>query len=499
MRTAEDGRGRYTRHQFPVAKVGKVIAATRAANLIDVAFLEGGYGYNIPVVCGWAGTVAGFAHLGAPTVDVDVPSRKTYPEANANVAKPPIQSDPSSLDGGNNDIYALLLPIEGGSPAGLVAIGFIYSPSSELLFDLGQNEEFSDFAIARHESDFQITEDRNATLSVQHPSGARITIGDEYAMQGGQAGGITPPVPGADNPANLPSGSFTNAFDAFFKAAAAGTGISWQLLKALAISESGLNPNAISPPGFDGSRSYGLMQINTNSFPGYSIEELLHNIPLNIALGLKDLLSKLNIYGNLKDALAHYKGWHGFADPSKGGKAAKEVNQVLALADALGSPESGGPIMAGPSSGVEPTSLSILDGPLDLSQLDYNKRYKLRRNTGRPAAVFIGDATKSFFQLDGKGAVLCKDNAGNTISMDGDKTITVENVNGTKVVLDGDDATVEAPGKITATAGGDLEATAGGDMKAIASGDLDATAGKSATLTAAITIMIRAPKVLLGA
>ena len=80
----------------------------------------------------------------------------------------------------------------------------------------------------------------------------------------------------------------------------------------LALSESGMNPSAMSPAGYNGSYSYGIMQINTAAHPGYFSWRLRSDTRLNIRLGTEDLCSKLMHYGNIYDAIAHYKGWYSY-------------------------------------------------------------------------------------------------------------------------------------------------------------------------------------------
>lgn len=84
------------------------------------------------------------------------------------------------------------------------------------------------------------------------------------------------------------------------------------ILKGLAMSESGLHSYARSQPGFDGSYSYGIMQINTSAHPYYPSMLLRADTGLNIRVGAADLCEKLQRYGNLNDAVAHYKGWYGY-------------------------------------------------------------------------------------------------------------------------------------------------------------------------------------------
>ena len=109
------------------------------------------------------------------------------------------------------------------------------------------------------------------------------------------------------------------------------------ILTALAQTESSFNPMAESQPARDGSRSWGIMQINQTAHPGYTPGQLATPTDagqnLNIALGTADLCGKLNTYGNLNDALAHYKGWNGYNASPIG---AAQVNQVTSIAQQLG-------------------------------------------------------------------------------------------------------------------------------------------------------------------
>jgi phage baseplate assembly protein gpV len=182
-----------------------------------------------------------------------------------------------------------------------------------------------------------------------------ICIMDAHDEDGAIVGAIYSPVdppPGQTSPSTLRltsdnagtvSGTpLTGTYDQMFTQAAATCpglataipGVSGKnVLKALATTESSLNPNAMSEPARDGSRSWGMMQINTTAHPGYSPSQLQSQVELNIRLGTADLCGKLSHYGNINDALAHYKGWNGY-NASPTGKA--QVDKVISTAQGLG-------------------------------------------------------------------------------------------------------------------------------------------------------------------
>jgi soluble lytic murein transglycosylase-like protein len=62
-------------------------------------------------------------------------------------------------------------------------------------------------------------------------------------------------------------------FDAIFDAAASLRGVDSNLLRALARVESGMRASAKSPPNANGTRDYGLMQINEKTAHGYGVED----------------------------------------------------------------------------------------------------------------------------------------------------------------------------------------------------------------------------------
>lgn len=166
---------------IPALRIGKVIAVNRSSHSVDVAWIDGGgVAAKVVVAAHCASSVFGRVELIAPTTDTDDPARKTYPTNSGKTLNAPAEQ--GQTDASNRDIYALCLPLAGGMQKGIVALGFLFPPIGEMLFDAGPNSEFSDLLVDRHPSDFQITTDRNGVHSVQHPSGARMSIGDISAL-----------------------------------------------------------------------------------------------------------------------------------------------------------------------------------------------------------------------------------------------------------------------------------------------------------------------------
>jgi len=77
------------------------------------------------------------------------------------------------------------------------------------------------------------------------------------------------------------------------------------LLFSVVFNESGFNPNAINI--YRDHKDYGLMQLNKNSFKGYSENELLR-IDVNLRLGCEYLVKLKNRYGSWGLAIIHYNG-----------------------------------------------------------------------------------------------------------------------------------------------------------------------------------------------
>lgn len=116
-------------------------------------------------------------------------------------------------------------------------------------------------------------------------------------------------------------GSWSAQFDDAFLSASQKNGVPFALLKAHAIRESGLNPNAIrQEPGNSNrppSASYGLMQIlwwqNSNRFAKYGYNDdqigdgsLLYDPNVNTDIAAQLIRDNLNQFGNLRDAINAY-------------------------------------------------------------------------------------------------------------------------------------------------------------------------------------------------
>lgn len=158
---------------FPAGvKQAKVIGVHREDHSVDIAFMDGSIARNVPVLSGWMGSAYGIAGLTAPSYDPEVLAKKTYP-ANQQATKPTANSAIT------RDQYAAVLQMEGHGfgTGGYVVLGFYAPQVSEMLFPRGESEEFSDMLLIRHPSDVQTTVDKAGKVSIQHPTGTRITIG----------------------------------------------------------------------------------------------------------------------------------------------------------------------------------------------------------------------------------------------------------------------------------------------------------------------------------
>jgi hypothetical protein len=170
----------------PRAKIAKVLSIRPESHAIEVILLDGTYVRDIPMLSGWLGSTHGFAHLTAPTYDRESPARKTYPDEVGLMIQPSTNAE--ALTG--RDQYAVLLELEGheNGVSGFVGVGFLPSQVSEMLFakerpnaTSDQIDEFADMLLFRHPSDLLGVIDRDATLSLQYPSGTRMTIGENLA------------------------------------------------------------------------------------------------------------------------------------------------------------------------------------------------------------------------------------------------------------------------------------------------------------------------------
>lgn len=164
-------------------KVGKVIAIHGGRQRVDVVMLDGGFLRDVPILQDWATSVSGEVNIPAPTTSKVTPAERTYGKENLAVRVPP-----AVLDGtlqGQRDMWIGLLQIEGPAEgsSGYLGLGFFRDTDGEMMFPSDVLiEQLTDMKLARHESDFQITQDKYGTTSLQHPAGARIAIGDKHAL-----------------------------------------------------------------------------------------------------------------------------------------------------------------------------------------------------------------------------------------------------------------------------------------------------------------------------
>jgi len=158
--------------RFAYPKVGRVVAVRQSSCSVDVVLLDGGYLRDVPVLQPWANTTSGMMHLTAPTMDEEVWARKTYPNAG-----PRHRQSPHNDGKKGRDIYVLLLQAEGSSHSrrGIYAVGFGVPQVSEMLFP--NVAELQDLFLHRHPSDLVTSIDWTGKWSLQHPQGARVTIG----------------------------------------------------------------------------------------------------------------------------------------------------------------------------------------------------------------------------------------------------------------------------------------------------------------------------------
>lgn len=161
--------------RFPFVKIAKVISVHNEGHAVDVIFEDtGAVAKNVPVLTWSASTVSGVVHLTAPTVDKTAWARKTYPEAQGELLRPPSYDDE---DDPGRDSYVVVMQVEGSQHGitGLVAVGYLRPQVDELL--MPNLPEFADLFLFRHPSDFEQIITHDGRFSLQHPSGPRITIG----------------------------------------------------------------------------------------------------------------------------------------------------------------------------------------------------------------------------------------------------------------------------------------------------------------------------------
>jgi hypothetical protein len=164
--------GRSVPIQETTFRVGKVIRVHPASHSVDIAPMDGPIISDVAVLETAYGSIFGISTLTSPSYDKEAPAQMTYPEAEGAV------QDPDTVHGdAHRDIYVVFTQL-GGSVLGLgrhVCIGAIRGRVTEMSF---VDKLYEDQWLVRHPSDVQVTIDKDGKTSVQHPSGARVTIGD---------------------------------------------------------------------------------------------------------------------------------------------------------------------------------------------------------------------------------------------------------------------------------------------------------------------------------
>lgn len=160
-------------------KVAKVLRVHGEQGTVDIEYLDGIEVKHVPVVSGVLGTTHGFVHVVAPSYDKAELAKKTYPEPSGTVVH--AKTNPSNV---GRDQYCVVGQLESSMSAGqggAMILGFFAPEVCEMLFprdDAPNDYQFADFLLFRHPSDVQVTTDKDGKVSVQHPNGSRITIGE---------------------------------------------------------------------------------------------------------------------------------------------------------------------------------------------------------------------------------------------------------------------------------------------------------------------------------
>lgn len=98
-----------------------------------------------------------------------------------------------------------------------------------------------------------------------------------------------------------------NPYSHCFKQAAQQYGLSESLLSAIACVESRFNANALSSPNKDGSRDYGVMQINESNFSNLGLNnQTIFDVCTNVKAGAAVLSEKMKSYGTTWEAVGAY-------------------------------------------------------------------------------------------------------------------------------------------------------------------------------------------------
>lgn len=179
-----------TSPQKSMVKIGKVLSVHREDHSVDLVFLDGNVVTQVPVLTSGLGSNFGLVNMVAPSYDPDQLAKKTYPETQASA----VHSAANTSKVGR-DLYALILQAEGNllGTAKMAVVGFLPPQVSEMLFARHEisgstgaqaasaelEGEFDDFMLYRHPADVQVTMDKKGKLSIQHPNGSRITMGED--------------------------------------------------------------------------------------------------------------------------------------------------------------------------------------------------------------------------------------------------------------------------------------------------------------------------------
>src|SRR6185437_12669722 len=176
MIVQQDSSGRYTDlSRYSSFRQAKVTAMYPTSNSADVVFLDGTIARQLPIIGGLCSSVFGLSYTVQPhsTTDQPIPPAEIFPEGHP-------QGDitvPCTVD-----IYAVVSSFYGPrvSTGGYFIVGFMLPQYTEMKFPASSEtaSNFDKLLVYRHASDDQITIDKNGTFSLQHPSGARISMGN---------------------------------------------------------------------------------------------------------------------------------------------------------------------------------------------------------------------------------------------------------------------------------------------------------------------------------
>lgn len=172
----QDSLGRFIDNaKYPNFRVARVTDMNIDTNTADVAFFDGSFANDIPILGPLTGTNFGVSNVTTVTEDAtQEPAEGTFLPGGSAIP---------NLD--NIDVYAVVGTFD--SPRVIKSffiVGFISPAITAMKFDPELLNNPEHLTVIRHPSDVQITIDDNACISIQHPCGARISIGDINATDG---------------------------------------------------------------------------------------------------------------------------------------------------------------------------------------------------------------------------------------------------------------------------------------------------------------------------